>query len=389
MINFKYLLIVYYLIIINKDVASNKIDIKKCCAFADRYNRMTKACVPNHKNFKIHADFGNFNLKSKMCVGELIQNHGKNKISEEYGNLVGVKNETDKIYFDFCVDADSENGQNVAILCNTERTIKKCCPAGTKIHRSGNIFDCKPTSDPVILEDIVNQVEEKPNIRILYSEHQVFFSSKNFTNFDQLDNSDCVDKFNRTWVIVNKFQRPLSPWTEIFNIIFIVLFILYMRINFFDFQLLNKFKDCSKNFRKKEIVEDGKAATSLDLLSNLKASTSQPQNNKSFSNGSLKIIIPIKLLLYYATLILVKLILSISFEIFQKPQFLFWHDILLVGSSCVFMSIWFEIVFRKRANKKSDTYYFSSIVLLTLAMALIFVHLTSKFDEIGEFDLRK
>jgi hypothetical protein len=158
-----------YLLIFHEQVGSKKLDIKKCCSFADRYDIMTKTCVPNHKNFKIHADFGNFNLRSKMCDGELIQNFGDYKISEEYGNLVGVRNETDKIYFDFCVDADSENDKSFLILCDTEKTIRKCCPAGTMIHRSGNMFHCKQSSDPVILEDIVNQVEEKPNIRILYS----------------------------------------------------------------------------------------------------------------------------------------------------------------------------------------------------------------------------
>jgi hypothetical protein len=315
-----------------------------------------------------------------MCDGELIQNFGDYKISEEYGNLIGVRNETDKIYFDFCVDVDSDNIRSIFILCNTERTIKKCCPAGTIMHRSGNIFDCKQSSDPVILEDIIQEIEEKPNIKILYSEHQIFFRRNgNFSSFDQSINFDCVDKISDSWVLFSRIQRPLSPWLEIVSIFFVILFILHLRTRYFDPHLLIYFN----KFKKKEIIED-EAATSLNPSSSQK-SQSQPQN-KSFSKRSLKKIIPIKLLLFYATLILVKLILSISFEIFQKPQLLFCRNIILVSSSCVLMSVWFEIVFRKRINKKSNTYYFLSVILISLAMASIFSHLAHEFNEIGEFD---
>jgi hypothetical protein len=227
MFKWSHIVTLFYIIIILERVASKKLDVKKCCPFNDLYNISSKTCAPNHKNFKSHTDLGKFNYKSKMCDGEFVHDFEDYKINEEFGNLVGVKNETDKIYFDFCVDVDSENGQSVAILCDNERTIRKCCPGGTMIHRSGSIFQCKPSSDPVILEDILNQVEEKPNIRILYSEHQVFFRrNRKFTSFDQLKKFDCVDKFSNSWVLFSRIQRPVPPCVIIFSIFIIILFIL-------------------------------------------------------------------------------------------------------------------------------------------------------------------
>jgi hypothetical protein len=253
------------------------------------------------------------------------------------------------------------------------------------------MLHCKQNSDPVILEDIVNQVEEKPNIRILYSEHQVFFRSNDkFSSFNQLDTFDCVDIFNNSWVLFNRIQRPLSPWLEIVSIIFIILFIVYFRVKYFDPQLLIKLRDYSKASKKRgeeEVVENAETTISLDSSINQKPSSRQSQNNDASSKRSLKKIMPIKLLLYYATLILVKLILSISFKIFQKPQFLFLNDILLVGSSCVLMSVWFEMVFRKRTNKKSDTFYFLWILFFSMAMAFAFAFICKSFDEIGEFKI--
>jgi hypothetical protein len=160
-----------------------------------------------------------------------------------------------------------------------------------------------------------------------------------------------------------------------------------MRVRYFDPQLLIKLRDCSGICKEseEEVVDNADPTISLDSSFNQKPSTSQFQNNDASSKRSLKKIMPIKLLLYYATLILVKLILSISLEIFKNRRILFWNDILLVSSSCVFMAVWFEIVFRKRANKKSDTFYFLWIIFLTLTMALAFALLTCKFDEIGKF----
>lgn len=368
----------------NCEVSSKKIDVKKCCASADRYHSGSKRCVANQKNIVFNSiNFENINLKFGQCDGKTILNKPIN-IHKEYANLI-VGNETSTFNHDFCVDADSETGQNVAIICKNDKIIRKCCPIGEKI-KSDSIFTCQPDKNLTVLEDIVDHVKSRPNLKVINSASKLFYYGELLQNFAQLNEFNCVDKFYYQWIVFNVFKRPLSPWIEILSIIFIIVFVFFVWVKYINSNLLDIFRIFIRDYRKNEEPDESNK-NKYDIVS-VVATTSHanhPVNEivpSIKSKYSDKKTVPIKLLIIYSILIFITHFLSICLEIFQNSKIVYYKDTFLLSSCCVLTSVWYEVCFRRRAKEKSETYYFASILLATLLSVSIF-HKQINYSEQG------
>jgi hypothetical protein len=158
-----------------------------------------------------------------MCGGFLTDDPDY-KVTEN-GTLVRYTspNETYyELYNDFCVDIDSTSGNQIVIICNNQKTIRKCCEKTLKLMevKTGH-FQCRSTKKAVLLNDLSKILwensETKPNLEFEPSQFSNFGNSKLVTKFDSTDflfdenqtmvqyqneTEFCLDKLNEKWILL-------------------------------------------------------------------------------------------------------------------------------------------------------------------------------------------
>jgi hypothetical protein len=256
---------------------SYAITIKKCCAASERYDVETQACVPNvngvpHKinftslivtkqgwisNFSSGIPF--YIQKPEICKG-ILKTESNYRVTQEgkLVNFVGDNQSYYEFYNDFCVDVDHKSSESIAIICENQKVIKKCCEKTMKLQESHDgEFSCHQTDEPIFLNDISeiftpdgkssenyefskNSIESFGDFLKVYNfsadhfklEGNILSEFKNETDF-------CLEKIDDRWIVLlkneNNFEvfdniKNFAANINIYNFLTIVTFILILII---------------------------------------------------------------------------------------------------------------------------------------------------------------
>lgn len=234
-------LVLQFLLVISVLDLNIGFTLKKCCSPAERYNIKTGRCVPIKKSleFKINMMvltynnlrwvpkdekfFAIYNQKMELCDGFLTDD--PNYRVTENGTLVKYTGQNQtyyQLYNDFCLDTNYETGEQVVIICNNQKIIRKCCNETMELLEANKgIYQCNSTENAVFLNDLSDILwkteETKPNLE--YDSNQQI---SNFTNYFKISDfkledftfdenqtiqfksaSDfCLDKLNGKWILL-------------------------------------------------------------------------------------------------------------------------------------------------------------------------------------------
>lgn len=256
-----------------------EIEVKKCCGLGEAFNTWYGTCVTNdfHFEFKFSPTFliktnSTWTQSKKIvklkkihfdkCVGEVHRNSFQ---INQYGRLFQYDLDQSKTYFknyrifnDFCIDIDSETGENIFVVCNNTKTVKKCCDLNEKLKKiDDNSYECEASHRKEFLNDVSKFFKEKigaelPNIEfkikkevldgnyeILSEDSDSFFLQDNgaITAFQANFEEYCMEKYKDKWKVFLSvysdeeisLQCIYIPYMEIISVIFLLFLAYYFK----------------------------------------------------------------------------------------------------------------------------------------------------------------
>jgi hypothetical protein len=341
----------------------NTVTIRKCCASSELYNFSRKLCVLNKNNLnftvpKIHLDHNETNWQIKdedfdvteqsdFCEGK-VHRDDRYKVTQT-GKLVKYTqgNKTHYEYFnDFCLEADSETGENIAIICKNWENLKKCCQLDHNFIKSNGIFECHKNAAINFHNDVTDfyfsNYVRKPNIKFSILEENDFKNYKvieEFAGFDPFKEFEgfCLEKIDGKWT---KFLKIREIGTRSLNISAIL--------------------------------------SVIGLISTLFTVIIYLRSNKSHQTN-------IRILVLYAFALITVSIFNILIKYCNLLFFLFWKDMILGLSFYVLNSIWLETVFGISSEKTTCLNFIGKLLTAIPGFVIIFMIIFYLQHEIGAF----
>lgn len=352
-----------FLLLLVKFGDCNSVIVKKCCDTNERFNFSGKFCVSSPNNLKfvvprIFLDHNETNWQTQegtfeitvipeFCEGKAYRDE-RYKVTQS-GKLVKYIRDNKNYYDhfnDFCVDADNESGENIAIICKNWENLKKCCPLHHHFIKSNETFQCHENNGTIFHNDVTEiyfgNYLRKPNIKFTVLEENDFKNYKliaDFSGFDPFKEFQgfCVEKFEGKWIKMLKIEGITRQTVTVSGILGVLSLI----------------------------------STLFTIIVYLRSNKRQQTN--------------IRILILYAVCLLTVFILKILLKFGNFLFLTFWKDMILALSFYALNSVWLETVFAISSDKTSCLNFVGKLFMPIPGFVIIFLIIYQIQHEISEF----